>query len=275
MTRRLIPILTGRHRYDLSLSLRGRPSGTIIQAPILAYLIETAQGRILYDVGCDYRKIADSDRRAAHYGPASFPPPEMGPDDQLGRHLGRLGLGPKDLDAIVLGHLHFDHAGGLHEFAGADLHCHTDEVTAAAANADGAYFADDLAGDHRWRLDRDERALCPGVQLLNTPGHTAGHRSLLVELDAGPPVLLAGDAADLQQNLDDEVAPGILWQDREDLAVASIRRLKSLARDCGAELWPNHDLTHWHRLGERGWPRMAVGLSLPATGPHPGHRSVF
>jgi hypothetical protein len=33
--RRLIPIFTGRHRYDASLSLRGRPSGTVIEAPIL------------------------------------------------------------------------------------------------------------------------------------------------------------------------------------------------------------------------------------------------
>ena len=255
VTRRLIPILTGTHRYDQSLSLRGRPPGTMIQAPILAYLIETGQGRILYDVGCDYRKIADGDRRAQYYGQASFPPPEMTADDQIGRQLGRLGLGPKDLDAIVLGHLHFDHAGGLHEFRGVDLFCHAAELVAAAANADGAYFADDLAGDHRWRLDREERALCPGVSLVNTPGHTAGHRSLLVELDAGP-VLLAGDAADLQANLDQEVAPGILWQEREDLALASIRRLKSLAGDCGAELWPNHDVGHWIRLGERGWPRL-------------------
>ncbi len=52
-------------------------------------------------------------------------------------------------------------------------------------------------------------------------------------------MILAGDAADLQQNLDDEIAPGILWRDpagrhREDLALASIRRLKALAAGEGA-----------------------------------------
>ena len=52
--RRLVPILTGRHRYDAGLSLRGHPPGTTIEAPILAYLIETAHGRGLYDVGCGY-----------------------------------------------------------------------------------------------------------------------------------------------------------------------------------------------------------------------------
>jgi N-acyl homoserine lactone hydrolase len=70
-------------------------------------------------------------------------------------------------------------------------------------------------------------------------------------------VLLAGDAADLQENLDHEVAPGLLWDNREDVALASIRRLKALASEERAELWPNHDLAHWRRLQQRGWPVLA------------------
>ena len=50
---RLWPLLTGLHKYDKSLSTRNRGVGEIIEAPILAYLIETKNGRILYDVGCD------------------------------------------------------------------------------------------------------------------------------------------------------------------------------------------------------------------------------
>jgi N-acyl homoserine lactone hydrolase len=38
--------------------------GVIIEAPILAYLIETRNGRILYDVGCDYSKVHDPQLRA-------------------------------------------------------------------------------------------------------------------------------------------------------------------------------------------------------------------
>jgi N-acyl homoserine lactone hydrolase len=263
--RRLIPILTGRHRYDSSLSLHGRAAGTTIEAPILAYLIDTAHGRVLYDVGCDYRKIADPVLRQVHYGPGGFPfgPPEMREQDRLPALLARLGIMPRDIDAVVLGHLHFDHAGGLADFVGAEIHCHADEWAAAQLNADGAYFAGDLEGAHRWRLDRGERALCAGLHLVDSPGHTAGHRSLLIERPDGAPVLLAGDAADLQENLDDEVAPGILWRDgagqlREDLALASIRRLKALAHQQGAELWPNHDLAHWDRLRQRAWPTLAA-----------------
>lgn len=258
--RRLIPILTGRHRYDSSLSLRGRATGTVIEAPILAYLIETAHGRVLYDVGCDHGKLADPRLRALHYGPGGFPfgPPEMDEDDRLPVLLAQLGVRPRDIDAVILGHLHFDHAGGLSDFVGAEIHCHADEWEAARENADGAYFANDFEGPHRWRLDRDERALCAGLRLVNTPGHTAGHRSLVVEAAGGPPVIITGDAADLHENLRSEIAPGILWRDREDLALASIRRLKALALDEGAALWPNHDLAHWLQLRQDGWPTLAA-----------------
>ena len=54
---KLWPLLTATHRYDKSISTRNRGHGTLIEAPILAFLIETRQGRILFDVGCDYAKI--------------------------------------------------------------------------------------------------------------------------------------------------------------------------------------------------------------------------
>jgi N-acyl homoserine lactone hydrolase len=73
--------------------------------------------------------------------------------------------------------------------------------------------------------------------------------SLFVELPRGSPVILCGDAADLRENLDEEIAPGLCWQDDEALALASIRKLKSLARSERADLWPNHDFAAYH-----GWP---------------------
>lgn len=245
--RRFWPLLTGVHRYEKTLSTRGRGHGVIITAPILAYLIETPNGRILYDVGCDYHKLAESGLRNHYYEHDGFPfgPPQMLPEDRLPNRLAQLGLQAQDVDVVCVGHLHFDHGGGLHEFRHAEIHVHADELDAARAQADGAYFQEDFTGDYRWRLTDCEYDLVPGVRAIESPGHTAGHLSLLIELPKGAPILLAGDAADLAENLSDEIAPGLCWHDREDLALASIRKLKQLAQETGAELWPNHDMAFY------------------------------
>lgn len=244
------PILTGTHRYDKSLSTRNRGAGRIIEAPILAYLIETRNGRILYDVGCDYGKLIEPERRARYYGNENFPfgPPEMTEEQRLPNRLEQLGLGPQDVDVVFVGHLHFDHGGGLADMAHAEIHLHEREFQAAHEPADDAYFIDDFAGDYNWRLAAGEYTVAPGVEALETPGHTAGHMSLFIELPKGAPIILSGDAADLEENLEQEVAPGLCWQDREDLALVSIRKLKRIAGETGAWLWPNHDMAFYRRL---------------------------
>jgi N-acyl homoserine lactone hydrolase len=245
--RRFWPLLTGTHRYDKSLSTRNRNRGTLIEAPILAYLIETANGRILYDVGCDYEKITDPGKRAHYYENPAFPfgPPQMTEEQRLTRRLATLGLRPVDIDLVFIGHLHFDHGGGLRDMAHAEIHVHLDEWQAARAGADEAYFADDFAGAYHWRMVGNEYDLVPGVRAIESPGHTAGHMSLYVELPKGAPIVITGDAADLSENLEQEIAPGLCWRDREDLALASIRKLKNLAHETGAELWPNHDMAFY------------------------------
>lgn len=251
---KLWPLLTATHRYDKSISTRNRGQGTQIEAPILAFLIETRQGRILFDVGCDYAKLSDPQLRARWFDPVEFPmgPPDMSEEQRLPAQLAQRGLTPADIDLVFLSHLHFDHAGGLCELCGCDVQVHEAELEAARAQADDAYFSDDFAdaivGQNSWKLQREEYQLVPGVRAINTPGHTAGHMSLLIELPHGKPVILTGDAADLQENLTDEIAPGLCWQDREDLALDSIRKLKGLAAETEAQLWPNHDMTFWRTL---------------------------
>jgi len=251
--RKLWPLLTATHRYDKSISTHGRGAGQTIEAPILAYLVETANGRILYDVGCDHRKINDPALRARYYNPETFQfgAPEMNEDQRIPSYLARLGLTPADIDIIFIGHLHFDHAGGLKDLqrcgCGAEIHVQKDELDAANSGEDVACFADDfdVAGLRRMRGEYD---LTDGVRAIATPGHTAGHMSMWIELPKGPPVLLAGDAADLMENIVDEVAPGGCWRDGHPQAVESIRKLKRIAAEQGAQLWPNHDMAFYRGL---------------------------
>lgn len=249
---KLWPLLTGTQRYEKTVSTRDRGHGQFIDAPILAYLIETPNGRILYDVGCDYGKIADPRARKRYFEPMrpTFEPPQMQDEQRIPRYLARLNLTPADVDLVFLGHLHFDHIGGLCDLPGCEVHVQRAELTAAASGRDAGVFPDELTQAANWKLQDREYRVAAGVHAVGSPGHTAGHMSLLIELARGPAVILCGDAADLSENLTDEVAPGYCWEDNAALALSSIRKLKALARQEEAELWPNHDFEAYRR-----WPQ--------------------
>lgn len=249
-TTRLLPLLTGISRYEKTVSTANRGTGQFIHAPIIAYLIETPNGRILYDTGCDYRKLATPTARKHYF--ARFLPvfeaPHMNDTQRIPHYLQRLRLTPQDIDLILLSHLHFDHAGGLHELAGCEVHLHKTELEAALSGTVTGVFPDEITNHANWHLHNKDDELAPGIHTFHTPGHTAGHLSLRVEFAHSRPVILCGDAADLQENLTDEIAPGYCWQDNETLALASIRKLKALAQQTHAELWPNHDLAFFQTL---------------------------
>lgn len=246
---RLWPLLTGTHRYEKTVSTRNRGQGIFIDAPILAYLIETPNGRILYDVGCDYQKIADATLKKQFFDPMrpQFEPPEMTQTQRIPAYLKRLGLSAKDIDLVFLGHLHFDHAGGLCDVPGCEVHIQHDELAAAKTKIDDGVFQDEIANANQWQVKQGEYQVTTGVRAITTPGHSAGHMSLMIELPKGAPVILCGDAADLTENLTNEIAPGYCWQDNEALAIQSIRKLNALAVSEKAELWPNHDFSFFHR----------------------------
>lgn len=243
------PILTGRHTYEKTISTRNKGHGELIKAPILAYLIETTNGRILFDVGCDYQKIQQDDQRKYYYENETFPfgPPEMTEEERLPNRLEVLGLQPEDIDLVFCSHLHFDHAGGLCEFCHAEVHVHAKELQAAKEPADDAYFASDFDLPLNWKIQTGEYDLVSGVSAIETPGHTAGHMSMLIEMPKGSPILLAGDAADLTENIEEEIAPGLCWQDNEQMAIESIQKLKYLSQKKEASLWPNHDWEFFQR----------------------------
>jgi N-acyl homoserine lactone hydrolase len=89
-------------------------------------------------------------------------------------------------------------------------------------------------------LDGDKDLFGDGsLTILSTPGHTAGHQSLLVHLNKTGYVLLTGDAVHFQSNWDNRRVPGFN-ADRQIL-LDSMDKLARIADEKHAQLWINHD----------------------------------
>ena len=94
--------------------------------------------------------------------------------DLLVHRLESVGLEPKDVDVVVLSHLHYDHAGGAYLFQHSELAVQQDEY--AYANYPAGFFAGfyykknfDLPG-YRWRLLDGDAEIVPGVTALRSDG---------------------------------------------------------------------------------------------------------
>ena len=150
------------------------------QGVVVAHLLRAGDGRLfLFDTGIG----AGDPRLDARYHPV-----ERSLDDAL------LGLGHAlgEVVAATNCHLHADHAGQNHRLAGVPIYVQAAER--AAADRPGYTVGEWVDGPglrYEW-IDGDREVL-PGLRILASPGHTAGHQSLLVATRRGR-VLLAGQA---------------------------------------------------------------------------------
>lgn len=114
-----------------------------------------------------------------------LPPEEMG--SVLDR---RAGIAPEAVDTVVLTHFHGDHRVALEAFPHAAWYMALQEIEhwmpRPPADSPDRGLLD--------RLRPVGRAILPGIDVIETPGHTPGHASLLFE-SAGLRVVVAGDAA--------------------------------------------------------------------------------
>jgi glyoxylase-like metal-dependent hydrolase (beta-lactamase superfamily II) len=170
--------------------------------------VETNQGLALVDTGFgleDYARPSPLMRLFLFW---------MGvprdPSETAARQLFKLGYSPEDVRHIVLTHLHLDHAGGLRDFPGAQVHVSGAEYGAAMdprGLMERAYDPAHWAHGPRWtlheRFDEDwfgfdaahvVEDLIPEILLIPLPGHTRGHCGVAVQTRTGW-LLQCGDAA--------------------------------------------------------------------------------
>jgi glyoxylase-like metal-dependent hydrolase (beta-lactamase superfamily II) len=236
----------GRLRMRRSVFVPGAAKEDSIELPVHATLIRHPQGNVLFDTGCNPE--AATDPQARWGGLAKVMTPIFSPEQTVVRQLATLGLEAGDIDVVICSHLHPDHCGCNQSFGRATILCHEAEV--AAAKADGAgsqgYLKqewDQPQGFQTFNAEHD--VFGDGrIVLLPMPGHTPGMTVAHVALDGGT-FVLASDAAPLQANIDEGVAPRNTWN--MERAAAALARLKAL-RDKGATIVSGHDEAQWLAL---------------------------
>jgi glyoxylase-like metal-dependent hydrolase (beta-lactamase superfamily II) len=159
-------------------------------------LIETPAGRVLVETGIGER--TDNKLRTSR-GYAG---------DPILAALTRAGFDPATIDVVAMSHLHFDHAGGLLDRDGRRAF---PRATVVAQRAEWEIALGDnprLVASYdqpELRLVRDwgaagwadgEREVLPGVAVIPTGGHSAGHQAIVIR-GSGPNARTLGFFGDL------------------------------------------------------------------------------
>ncbi len=229
-------------------------SGTLavggIEVPVPFFLIRHPDGDVVVDGGNPLAVARDAH---AHWGAlADQFCVNMTEEQHCVAQLGRLDIAPESIRHVVQTHLHIDHTGALGHFPDATVIVHARELDAARAadppRAHGYVRKDFERSELDWRPAEGELDLFGdgAVRLLETPGHSAGHMSLLLHLDETGPVLLTADAADNLSQWDGHRPLRVLCS-RDD-AKRSLERLRGLARETGSLVVFGHDPESWSGL---------------------------
>jgi 4-pyridoxolactonase len=226
------------------------PSGEI-RFPVYSVLIAHCDGNYIYDTGYDLDHV----QRAL-----AFTMPMQTKAQTIPGQLALLGLQPDDINYVINSHLHFDHCGGNKHLRRACTVCHAKAIEACACpqpfeiqSYSDLSFAPEIAARRgiaqppsraeiyapRFQTIAGDQEIAKGIRLFETPGHAAGHYSLLVELSHRRPMLFTGDAAYSQQNLDRMIISSFHLDPVE--SYKSLQRLKDLAVQHDAEIFCSHD----------------------------------
>jgi glyoxylase-like metal-dependent hydrolase (beta-lactamase superfamily II) len=226
-------------------------SGTLalggVEVPVPFYLVRHPDGDVVIDGGNPLAVARDA---RAHWGDlADMFVVSMSEDQHCLAQLAQLGVTPDSVRYVVQTHLHIDHTGALGHFPDATVVVHARELEAARAadspTATGYVRADYERPELQWQPSATDVDLFgDGVlRLIETPGHSAGHMSILVSLDRSGQVLLTADAADNRAQWEGREHPRALFSRQQ--AATSLDRLHRVADETGALIVFGHDAENW------------------------------
>jgi N-acyl homoserine lactone hydrolase len=206
--------------------------GLNVQLTFSCYLIKHGNDYLVWDTG----------NPAAAGGKVE----PTAPKSSLVEQLAQLHLKPEQITFVGISHYHGDHVGQVASFPQATLLIGKGDwevlnQPTPSAGVNPANFAHWISGGGKVEpLTGDKDVFGDGsVIMLNTPGHTPGHHSLLVKLKDKGNVLITGDLAHFRENYDSNGVPTFNTSRAETLA--SLDRFKQLATNLNAAVIIQHD----------------------------------
>jgi N-acyl homoserine lactone hydrolase len=213
--------------------------GLTVQLTYSCYLIKHGNDYMVWDTG--------------NPAASGATPPANAPKLSLVEQLAQLNLKPEQIKFVGISHYHGDHTGQVASFPDAilligkgDWDVLTDPKPNPAANA--ANFARWIGGGGKVEaVAGDKDVFGDGsVIMLNTPGHTPGHHSLMVNLKQTGTVLITGDLSHFRENYDINGVPTFNTNRADTLA--SLDRFKKLGANTHATIIIQHDARDIEKL---------------------------
>lgn len=205
----------------------GKPSGKAATFAVPCFVIRHPKGTLLWDTGLD-------EAIHEHKDGVKNPIATEFVDRSLREQLAALSVAPADVTFVGFSHLHLDHAGNANAFTSSTWLVGRKELESALAKPTpggvetGRFSAYKSAKIEP--LDGDKDVFADGtVQIVQTPGHTPGHQSLVVRLAKSGTLVLSGDLAHTRDNWAHHVVPAFNYSREQTLA--SMARIDKLLAD--------------------------------------------
>jgi N-acyl homoserine lactone hydrolase len=212
-------------RFSDTLAYEGKK----LQLTASCYLIRHADHYMIWDTG--YPAAS-----------ASGPTVKVTLIDQLAQ----LQIKPEQIDYVGISHYHGDHTGQAASFPQATLLIGQGDWDVLkgptpSGTTNAAPLKHWLDGEGKAEpVAKDKDVFGDGtVIMLDMPGHTPGHHSLLVKLKAKGNVLLTGDQAHFRENYESNGVPTFNFNRADTLA--SFDRFKQIAKNLRATVIIQHD----------------------------------
>lgn len=207
------------------------------------FLIQHPKGWLLWDSGLSDEMVNQKEGLEAWIFHLSMKKTIMSQFEEIGIH-------PKDIDYFAFSHIHNDHTGNANYFKTAKLIMQEQEYKIAFNPDKKPFNYDDykeLETSEVIKLNGDYDLFGDGlIQFIATPGHTAGHQSLLLRLKESGSVIISGDIAYYEEHYQNKAIP--TFNTNKEDSLTSIEKIKQLITKEKAQLWIQHDKEHFETL---------------------------